>query len=333
MKFLVFTLTFLSSFSAHAADALYKISHRIPLSGPEGWDLLAVDPQSDRLFVTRSNRVDVIDLKKDAVIGTITKGLDGAHGVAFVPNLKKGYITSGRTGKVVVFNLDTLQVQSEITAGDKPDVVLFDANSGKLFVFNSSGKSVTVINPENDAVVKTIPVSGEPEFGAVIGNNLYFNTEDNNSLGMIDTHELVLKKTWPLPGCDGPTGMAADIKAERIFSACGNGVMVVSEAKTGKNIKNIPIGKGPDGSGFDDGYIFSSNGGSGDLSVIKVRDPNSFDVTQTLSTQKGARTMAINSVKHTIYTIAAKYAAADPKAPHTRPAILPGSVEILVLNR
>ncbi len=63
-RFLLFSVLFTSA-SLHAGDKPYTIAERIPLSGGEGWDLLAVEPNGERLFVTRSNHVDVIDVADD----------------------------------------------------------------------------------------------------------------------------------------------------------------------------------------------------------------------------------------------------------------------------
>ncbi|MBC7658584.1 MAG: YncE family protein [Chitinophagaceae bacterium] len=333
MKLFLASLAFLGAASAFSAEASYKLSHRIPLTGAESWDYLSIEPQSHRLFVTRGNHVDVIDLQTDAVIGKITKGVDGAHGIAFISKMNKAYLTSGNRAKVLIFNLTTLEVQGEIATGEKPDAVIYDDNSGKLFVFNGISKSITVIDPATDTVIKTIVLDGRPEFAVALGDGIFFNNENTNSVGMIETKTFTLKKVWTLPGCEEPTGLSANAEEGRLFSVCKNGVMVVSDSEAGKVVTNIPIGNGADASVFDDGYVFSSNGVSGNLNVIKAKDANTFEIAQTLTTQVGARTMMVDPTDHKIYTISGQFVQVDPATPKVKPAIIPGSVEILVFDK
>ena len=128
-------LGLLFSISAVASQAHYKLDHRIPLSGAEGWDCLSVDTTSGRLFISRANHVDVVDLKTEKVVGTISEHVDGAHAIAFVPTLNKGYITSGKSGKVVVFDLASLKVQKEVPAAVGADIIAYEptARSGAIW--------------------------------------------------------------------------------------------------------------------------------------------------------------------------------------------------------
>jgi YVTN family beta-propeller protein len=329
--FSISSLLFFSTFS-FASKSHYAIDHRIQLEGAEGWDCLSIDSSSDRLFVTRGNHVDVVDLKTEKVVGKISEPIDGAHAVAFVPSLKKGYITSGKTAKVVVFDLASLKVLKEIPAGKKPDTIAFDESNSRVFSFNGGDNTVTVIDAKTDTVLKTLQLDGKPEFAVVDKGVLYLNDEDKNAIHVIDTNQLNVKKTWALKGCNSPSGLSADFHFRRLFSVCENEVMVVTDADTGKLIKTLPIGKGPDGSVFDSGFAFSSNG-AGTLTVVQEKNPKSFDVLENVETQKGARTMTVDPKTHTLYLVAAKYEEKNPKTPEARPKIIPGSVELLVIKK
>jgi|SRR6185312_108184 len=333
MKFFIFALGFFFSVIGFAREVNYSVDHRILLEGAEGWDCLAVDDSSGRLFVTRGNHVDVVDLKTEKVVGKIAEPIDGAHAVVFVPQLKKGYITSGKSGMVVVFDLASLKVIKEIPAGKKPDLILYDEATSRIFSFNGGDGSITVIDVHTDAVLKTIKIDGKPEFAVTDQKgHIYLNNEEKNSLLAIDSKAMSIEKTWLLKGCESPSGLAADFSSRRLFSVCENGVMVVTDADNGKLVKSLPIGQKPDGAGFDSGLVFSSNGG-GTLTVVREKSANDFAVVENIETQKGARTMAIDKKTHLIYLVAAKYEAADPKDSHARPKIAPGSVELLVIKK
>jgi YVTN family beta-propeller protein len=334
MNKLLFVVTLVLSLSSFAQALPLRIDHRIQLSGSEGWDCLLVDSSTDRLFVTRGNHVDVIDLKTEKVIGKISDHIDGAHGIAFVPSLNKGYITSGKSAKVVVFDLASLKILKEIPVGRKADIIIYDKFTSRIFAFNADDNSATVIDSKTDAVLKTIKLDGNPEFAVSDDmGTIYVNNEEKKSVIVIDSKEMSVKKLWPLVGCDSPTGLSADFTSHRLFSVCSNEVMAIIDTESGKTIKTLPIGKKPDGSVFDDGLIFSSNG-SGTLTIANENsNSEKIEVLQNLETQIGARTMTIDSKTHTAYLVAAKYEAVDSKTPNTRPKIISGTVEILVVKK
>ena len=62
-------LAFASASQAADGPGLYHISKTIPLGAPERWDYLSFEPTSNRLFVTHSDRIDVIDLSAGKVVG------------------------------------------------------------------------------------------------------------------------------------------------------------------------------------------------------------------------------------------------------------------------
>jgi hypothetical protein len=114
--------------------------------------------------------------------------------------------------------------------------------------------------------------------------------------------------------------------------------MAISDYEAGKVVTTVPIGKGVDANRFDagTGLAFSSNG-EGTLTVVREQSPNDFSVLQTVTTARGARTMELDPVSHTLFTITARFgpvpAEATPDNPRKRPPILPDSFVLLVLGR
>src|SRR3982074_2079146 len=82
--------------------------HKIAVGGEGGWDYLTVDPDARRLYVSRSNRVVVLDLDQEAVVGELAD-TPGVHGIAVVPDLGKGFTSNGSDSSVTVFDLKTLK--------------------------------------------------------------------------------------------------------------------------------------------------------------------------------------------------------------------------------
>jgi hypothetical protein len=114
-------------------------------------------------------------------------------------------------------------------------------------------------------------------------------------------------------------------------------MLVVTDAASGRHVAEVAIGKGPDAAGFDAerGLVFSSNGQDGTLTVIHEDDPDHYSVVATVSTQKSARTMALDTKDRRVYLVAAEFGAAPaPSAaqPRPRPPVLDGTFKVLVVG-
>jgi DNA-binding beta-propeller fold protein YncE len=324
--------------AAQAAGAPhYRITQQLALPGDEGWDYLLFDQGGHRLFVSHGIRVLVIDADKLTVTGEIAD-TPGVHGIALAPDLGRGYISAGRSNSVVVFDLKTLARLKEIrVTGDNPDAILYDPATQRLFTFNGRGRNATAIDAKTEQIVGTIPLDAKPEFAASDGKGrVYVNLEDKNSLAAIDPQKLTVAATWPLPGCEEPSGLAIDAVHGRLFPVCGNKVLAVVDAASGKVLGSAPIGAGVDAAAFDPGtgLVFASCG-EGTLTVVQVDSAGLPKVVQSAPTQRGARTMALDREKRRVFLVTADFgppAAATAAQPHPRPTIVPGSVRILVLE-
>ena len=292
----------LAAVAAFAAPPAYKVLGHIAVGGEGGWDYATVDSAARRIYISHATRVMVVDLDTEKVIGEIAD-TPGVHGIAIAPGMGKGFISNGRGNNVTIFDLKTLKATGQTPTGQNPDAIYFDAGSGRVFTFNGRSKDATVIDASTGKVAATIPLGGKPEFPASDGKGkLWVNIEDTHEIAEIDTAKMAVSKRYTLTGCEDPTGLALDVKAGRLFSACGNEVMVVSDPAAGKVIASVPIGKGSDGAGFDAerGLAFSSNGTDGTLTVIQGAG-GKYAVAQTIPTAKSARTMVIDQSKHKVY--------------------------------
>lgn len=320
--------------TAANSTTTYSVAATYLLAGEGRWDLLAVDSQRHHLFVSRGDRVQVMDTLDGRLVGTVP-GTDGVHGIAVVPALARGFTSNGHANTLTEFDLETLRPVRNITlSGQSPDAEVFDPASGRLFVFNAHSNNASVIDIAAGREIATIAFDGNPELGASDDKgHIYVNIEDKAQLVMIDTASLKVAATWLLPGCEGPTGLALDAAHARLFSACDNGVMAVTDAKDGHQVARIAIGEGPDGAGFDPQaqVAFSSNGKSGTLTVVREDDPEHFRVVQTLATQRSARTMVIDSSTHRLYLPAAEFEA-QPQDSKTRPAMVAGSFRVFAVS-
>lgn len=205
-------------FAAKAAPALgYTVTARYALEGAGKWDFISIDQMRNRLFVTRADRVEVLNANTGALLGTIAD-TSGVHGVAFAQDLNIGFTSNGKTDSVTVFDLDTLKPLRTIkVSGSNPDALLYHEPTKRLYTFNGKTANVSVIDAKTFEVVQTIDVGGKPELPATDGRHLFVNLEDKSAIAMINMSSGKLAATWPLAGCGNPTGLAFDAKHARLF--------------------------------------------------------------------------------------------------------------------
>ncbi len=315
----------------------YAIGRVVPLPGEGGWDYLTFEPEAARLYIAHGTRVEVIDTRRMARIGAVN-GISGAHGVVVAPALKRGFVASGASDSVVIFDLTTLGTVGEVKAtGGGPDALAYDAGTQRVFSFNGRGRNVTVIDAAAGTVAGTIALDARPEFAAADGaGHVYVNLEDKNSLAVIDAATLAVTAVWPLPGCDSPSGLALNARDGEVFSVCSNRVMVVTDAHSGASLGSAPIGGGADAAAYDaDARLAFASCGEGVVTAVALDRERHPLVAQTVTTQKGARTMALDPRTHRLFLVTADFGPAPaptPEHPHPRPSILPDTFRLLVID-
>ena len=314
----------------------YRQIGTIPIGGTGGWDYLTVDDQTNRLYVSHTTEVDVVDLKSSSVVGKIT-GLTRVHGIAIAGDLNKGFISDGGANQVVAFDFKTLGVLNKIAAGTNPDGIVYDPFSKRVFAFNGRSKDASAIDATTGAVAGAIALGGKPEFPVSDGEgSVYDNIEDKNEIVRIDSKRLTITARWPVAPCESPSGLAIDTSNRRLFSVCDNKMMAVVDADSGKVIATPAIGDEPDAAAYDPKakLAFSSNG-DGTLTVIRQADKDHYSVVENVQTKEGARTMALDAATHRIYLSSAEYGAAPAgtaQNPHPRKTVLSGTFKILILS-
>jgi DNA-binding beta-propeller fold protein YncE len=328
------------SATATAADApagpIYQISDRWVLPGTGSWDYLTMDAPLHRLFITRGDRVEVVNTQTGALLGRIAN-LPGVHGVALAPELHRGYTSNGRANTITEFDYETLAVLREVpVAGNNPDAILYDSASKRLFTFNGRSKDASVLDAVTLKPLATLPMPDKPEFAVADGKGMVFvNIESApGRLLKIDAFKLAVVANWELKGCDEPTGMAINIAQDRLYSVCDDKVMAVTDAHSGKAVARVAIGKGTDAVSYDAGLglVFASNG-EGNITVVKALPADRYAVAATLATQAGARTMTLDPTTHRLYTVTASFGpvpvpTAEQPKPRAQP--LPDSFTVIV---
>lgn len=324
----------LAASGAGAAD-VYKFLNEIPIGGEGGWDILTVDAAARRLYLSHATKVVVVDLEKNAVAGEIGD-TPGVHGFVVAPELARGFSSNGKEDKVSVVDLKTLTTTSKVDTGKNPDAMAYDAKRSEVYVFNHSGNSATVIDAKAAKAVGTVELGGAPEFGVSddAAGRVYCNLEDKNEVVAIDSakHEVVAR--WPLAPGTEPTGIALDAAHHRLFVTCHNKMMEMLDTTSGKVLASVPIGSGVDGCAFDDAlHLAFASCGEGTTTIAKEEEPDKLTTVQTLKTERGARTIALDAKTHRIYLPTAQFepaATPSPGASPTRPKMVPNTMKVLV---
>ena len=128
-----------------------------------------------------------------------------------------------------------LKVLNKIKVGENPDAILYDPASKRVFTFNGRSHDATAIDAAKGTVVGTIKLDGKPEFAVSDEKGeIFVNIEDKSELLALDPAKLEVKSRWPLAPCEEPTGLAIDRKHRRLFSGCGNKLMAIVDADSGK---------------------------------------------------------------------------------------------------
>jgi len=328
----------LAAVAVAAAGPGYHVIKTYKVGGEGGWDYLTVDASTRRFYISRGTHVIVLDADSGKNVGDIPD-TPGVHGIALAPELGKGFVSNGREGTVTVFDLSTLAPSgSKIKVGENPDAILYEPATKRVFTFNGRSQDSTAIEAASGKVLGTIKLDGKPEFAASDAKGeVFVNIEDKSELTVIDPNKLEVKTKWPLAPCTEPSGLALDRKNRRLFVGCDNKMMAVVDADSGKVLATPAIGEGVDATAYDDetGLAFASCG-EGVLTVVREDSPQKFSVVENVKTEPGARTMALDTKTHNLFTVTAKFGpppAATADNPHPRRTILPDTFEVLVLAK
>ena len=300
MKRVVVCLLICLVASASAAD--YRITKKISIPGQGSWDYLTVDESGRRLYVSHGTQVEVLDADSGAIVGKI-ENTPGVHGIAIAPELGRGFVSNGQNSTVTIFDLKTLKKIADVPAGKKPDAIIYDPATARVFAFNGESNSATAIQAADGKVAGIVELGGGPEYAVADGSGyVYNNLEDANVVLKINARSLKVEQRWPTAPCTSPSSMAMDRANRRLFIGCRSKVMAVMNADNGQVITTLPIGDHVDATVFDSEsrLAFNSNG-EGTITVIHEKSPDKYSVVETVKTVPKAKTMALDPKTHQLF--------------------------------
>jgi len=332
---LLITLVSFSFSEQVAAQGSWAVEKTFHIGGDGGWDYVAIDAKTHRLYVPRSTHTMVIDAESGNAIADIP-GQKHNHGVALVPDAGRGFISDG-AGAIVIFDIKTNAVLGTIAAQPDADGIIFDKASGLVLVVSGDNGVLTTLKPDADPKTGTIDppidLGGKPEFLASDGaGKVYINLVDKNQVAVVDIKARKVLAHWPVAPGGNPVGMSIDTKNRRLFIGCRNPQkLIVMSTDDGKVLADLPIGAGVDATKFDGSQAFASCR-DGNLEVAGETAPGKFEIVQTVTTPVGARTMDVDPEMHKIYLPTAEFEPSKPQSTG-RPTAKPGTFMIVVAAR
>jgi DNA-binding beta-propeller fold protein YncE len=322
-------------FAADAGTPEYKLAATYKIGGDGGWDYATL--HSGELYVTRVTHTMVIEVSTGKVVADIS-GQKKSHGVALVPEVRRGFISDGGSGSVLIFDVKTHAVLGSVPAADDADGIIYDRASNRVLVMCGDAHKLIAIAPDVDPnggkPVATIDLGGSPEFAVADENGkVYVNIADKDEVAVVDTKAMKIIARWPTAPGMKPTGMSMDRASRRLFIGCRNSKLIVMNADDGKIVADFPIGAYVDATAFRGGLVFASCG-DGTLTIVREDSPDKFEVVQVLKTQLGARTMGVDPTGVMIYLPTADLTfPAGSNPAHPRPKPVPGTFRILVVTQ
>jgi glutamine cyclotransferase len=289
-----------NAFAQEAAP--YKVLDTTQLMGNGGIDYVYADNDGRRVYVPRSTNTFVFDLDTHKYIGAITNV--GGHGVAIDTATHHGFSSSNPLG---MFDTETMQKIKSIDIQGRPDGILLEPFTGKIFIFSHESPSITMIDPKDGTVVGTIEVGGAMEQAQSDGQGkLYVDVEDEKKIAVVDLKTLKVITKYDLgDGAGEPGGLGLDVKNHILFAMCANpNVCVVVNADDGKVLTTLPLDGGTDGGGFNPATMEAwSSQRNGTLTIIKESSPTNFVVEQTVQTKAGCKTSSLDTKNNRIVLV------------------------------
>jgi YVTN family beta-propeller protein len=333
-RIVVAALALSAALVAPALAQGYKIVDRLQV--PDGgWDYIVSDPDHGRIYRTRTDGTDVIDVKTGKVSQLANTG--NGHMVVVVPGTTLGVLPLRVPAKTIrIIDTATDKVVADVPGGEAPDGATYDPFSKHVFVVNHNGSDVTEVDPVAGKVVGTITIGGSKlEFADSDSmGHVFVNVQEKGEIAVIDVKAQKVSATYKLAGCEDNSGLAyTGSKTKLLIASCGNGVAKVVAADSGKEVASIPIGKGPDAVIYDPvrQLAFIPCGRDGVLEIISVADPAHVTLVQHLATHILARTGAIDPQSGRVYLMSAEPDPSKPPGGGGRPTPKEGSFEMLVI--
>jgi DNA-binding beta-propeller fold protein YncE len=299
-------LALLATSAASLADPAFSLAPAASIEIPHStgaFDFLRVDSKRNRLLAAheRDGTADYIDLHTNSLISRLKVG--GAVDTAVDTDSRFYYVSVQEAGRVAVVDAETLKEIASVKTAGPTDAIIYEPKNHLVYVTHDDGTEVWVIDPGARKVVGTVAIPGAPEFMIYdeSTDRIYLNIKDKDAVVVIDPSSNKVVDQWTTLPAARPHGMALDAKTHRIFSAGGNGKLVVIDTKTGKVTNSIEIAPKVDQIALDSagGIVYCA--GPERMSVVSVND-GKLTLLGNVTTVASAKNVAVDPKTRAVWS-------------------------------
>jgi hypothetical protein len=185
------------------AEGSYKVLKAVKVGGDGGFDYVYADSDGRRLYVPRSGPTGRITIFN----------LDTLESAGEIPGVNAhGAVVDPKTNHgfttskpLNMFDSKTLAVIKTIDVQGNPDGIFFDAFNQHVYDLSHANPHMTVIDSKDGSIVGTIAdLGGAPEQTVSDGKgHLYVDLEDKDKIAVVDAKTLTVTTTYDLAPSGG----------------------------------------------------------------------------------------------------------------------------------
>jgi DNA-binding beta-propeller fold protein YncE len=271
------------------------------------FDHFALDDAGQRLFAssTGTGAVIVIDLTSNKIVESL-QGLGKPHGLAWIAETGRLFVTDGAKGELDVYSGAPLKRIQSIPLAEDADDMVYDSATKLLYVgyggTNAANPSrIAVVDTASLHVVTNLPVASHPEALELDPNadRIFANIADSGQVVVIDGKTQRIAATWPLQQGKGNTPLAFDAADDLLLVGCRTPAeLVVINATTGTEGSTVSSDTGADDLFFDPAshhaYLIT---GAGTVDSFELSADRKLVRLATTQTDRGAKTGYLD-IKH-----------------------------------
>jgi DNA-binding beta-propeller fold protein YncE len=207
---------------APATAGPYKILKTAKVGGDGGFDYVNVDVENRRLYIARTGKTPRINVYNLDTLEPVGEVMT-TNAHGVVIDPKTSH-GFATTKPITMFDTKTLATIKPIEVQGNPDGALFDASNQRAYILGHSSPHVTVIDTKEGSIVKAFDIGGMAEQAAADGQgHLYIDVEDKDNIAVVDTKTLDVTAHYDVAGKGGTcAGLAMDAKNRILFAACRN---------------------------------------------------------------------------------------------------------------
>jgi hypothetical protein len=205
-----------------ATTGPYKLLRTVKVGGAGGFDYVYADSAGRRLYAPRSGPTGRIMVFDLDTLKPVGE-VPSANGHGVAVDPKVNH--GFLTSKpIVMFDSKTLATIKTIDVQGNPDGILFDAFNERVYDLSHSAPNATVIDAKDGSIVGTIDLGGAPEQAVSDGKgHLYIDIEDKDKIAVVDVKKLAVTGVYDVAGKGGTcAGLAIDVKNRILFATCRN---------------------------------------------------------------------------------------------------------------